>query len=129
MMKFDSEKLNETAELLSSAYRMAENTFEYSFNEMARGSAKKEMELFMVALSVISDAIQRQDGCKYCAVNDWEREPLATFETTFDNWIAEKHEVSIEDCKGEYSIISSPGCPGPSFDIRFCPICGRQLDE
>ena len=128
MMKFDSEKLNETAELLSSAYRMAENTFEYSFNEMARGSAKKEMELFMVALSVISDAIQRQDGCEYCCTNDWERKPLSTFKTSFNNFETEEHDIGIDDYEGGYRIATTIRCNGPSFDIRYCPACGRKLE-
>lgn len=129
MMKFDSEKLNETAELLSSAHRMAENTFKYSFNEMARGSAKKEMELIMVALSVISDAIQRQDGCEYCCTNDWERKPLSTFETSFNNFETEEHDIGIDDYEGGHRIASTWGNNGPSVDVRFCPSCGRNLTE
>lgn len=83
--------------------------------------------IHQTALSALREKQERGQGCKYCAINDWERKPLATFNTYFNNYEEEQHEIGIDDYEGGYRIASTLGNSGPSVDIRFCPSCGRPL--
>ena len=99
-----------------------------STRSMVRDEALKDIPAFTTALAALLDALKRAEGCEYCAANDWERKPLAKWETYFDNWIKEDHETSIGDYDGEYFVSSSPG-EGPGFDIKYCPMCGRKFGD
>lgn len=89
----------------------------------------EQAQLYRTALAALRDALQRQEGCEYCCTNDWERKPLSTFEISFNNFETEEHDIGIDDYEGGYRIATTIGCNGPSFDIRYCPACGRKLDE
>ena len=89
---------------------------------------REKRGVFFTALYAMREELARREGCEHCVVNDWERKPLATWETSFDNWTTEKHEMRIEGYKKDFAIGSSQGHQGPEFEIHFCPKCGKKLD-
>lgn len=91
--------------------------------DMARHSIK----LYTTALVALREQMKRSEGCEFCRPNDWEREPLGTFEIIRDDYSIEEHEIGIDDFDGGYRIATTIMFHGPSFDINYCPVCGRQL--
>jgi len=57
---------------------------------------REKRGVFFTALYAMREVLARREGCEHCVVNDWERKPLATWETSFDNCTTEKHEMHIE---------------------------------
>ena len=124
-MRNDLQAAIEYFETYSKEYQPVSNSVpKYILDDL-----NEQTQLYRTALSALRDVQARQKGCKYCAINDWERKPLATFNTYFNNYEEEQHEIGIDDYEGGYRIASTLGNNGPSVDVRFCPNCGRNLTE
>lgn len=101
-------------------------------------AARREIKAYSAAIASMREMKRSRiilyhnhlDECEYCCVKSWNRKPLAKWGTSFDNWLKQDHEIGIADYSdGRFEMTSYPRREGPTFEIHYCPVCGRHLGD